>query len=358
MTFSKIAFLMAALAIIPSGCVEQPVPPVADFETAEPVLSEPQLDQLVAPVALYPDPLLADILTASTYPLEVVEAQRWIGDAANASLKGDALTAVLTAQDWAPSVKALVPFPPILKMMNDHLDWVQRLGEAFLAQQADVMDAVQRLRGRAQSAGSLKSLPQQTVARDGDAVLILPPAPETVYVPVYDPWCVYGPWPDPAYPPVYFSPWSGYCLPADYLVGFDAGIFVSFGFWDWGRFDWKHHDIRIDRDRFGRFHPGHEPSGEIWRHDPGHRGGVPYRDPRNARQFLPNRDYHQSFRGYEGRGGDASRSVRPAPPAFGEFGSGRDIRAQSARGQASRQGMPSGFSRGFGGGGGRGGGRR
>ncbi len=368
------AVLLGTAAVISVGCAAQvPAPTVQTAPpsaAASPGLSQQQLDQLVAPIALYPDPLLTDILTAATYPLEVVEAQRWVADPANAGLKGDALAAALDGKDWDASVKSLVPFPQVLQMMDSQLDWTQSLGEAFLAQEADVMDAVQRSRRRAQTAGTLKSSPQETVVNDGDAVTIMPPPTQVIYVPTYDPWCVYGPWPYPGYPPYYFAPWPGYCGPADYVIGFDVGLFLPFAFWDWGYFDWHHHRIGINRDHYSHYDHGHGgrdqgghdqggrgPGGDTWHHDPSHRVGVPYRDARNAGQFQPDRNYHQSFRGYAGRDGEPAPSARPAPPAFGSFGSGRAAQAESARGQMSRQGMSGGASRGgFGGGGGHGGG--
>jgi len=358
------ATLTGTAAILLAGCAAQdPPPPVmpppmaAEAEPAAPALAQPQLDQLVAPVALYADPQLVDILTASTYPLEVVEAGRWIADPANAALKGDGLTTALAAQPWDPSVKALVPFPPILQMMNDHLDWTEHLGEAFLAQQADVMDAVQRLRLRAQGAGALKTSAQQVVANDGDVVTIAPPPTQIVYVPAYDPWCVYGPWPYAPYPPYYFAPWPGYCGPGPWAVEFGFDLFWPYGYWEWGYFDWHHHRIGINRDRWQHLSPGHHPPGEVWQHDPGHRGLVPYRDPRNGREFPSGRDEHQSFRGFEGR--DGAPVSRPRAPAFDDFGSGRDTRAESQRGQMSRSGMSAGPSmRGGAGRGGSGGGRR
>jgi uncharacterized membrane protein YgcG len=337
-----LAALIGSMTLLSAGCVVQdappPPPPPEQVAQAGPELAQAQLDELVAPVALYPDPLLVDILTASTYPLEIVEAERWLADPAHAALKGDALTAALVAQNWDPSVKSLVPFPAILQMLNGHLDWTQHLGEAFLAQQADVMDAVQRLRQRAQNAGALKSTPQETVTNDGGAIVISPPATQVVYVPSYDPWCIYGPWPYPPYPPFYYEPWSGYCGPGPWFIGFDVGLFWPFGFWEWGRFDWHHHFIHIDSERWGRLHPGHRPPGEEWRHDPGHRGLVPYRDPRNSSAFPQARDYHQSFRGYPGRDGEAIEPSRPAPSAFDHFAPGPAARAQSERGQSSQGG--------------------
>ena len=146
-----------------------------------------QLEQILAPIALYPDDLLTQILVASTYPLEVVMANRWIAQPGNKDLKGDALLKALDGQDWDASVKSLVPFPTVLKMMSDQLDWTQKLGDAFLAQQADVFAAVQALRGRAQAAGTLQSNTQQTVTQDASAIVIQPTQANTVYVPAYNP---------------------------------------------------------------------------------------------------------------------------------------------------------------------------
>jgi hypothetical protein len=146
---------------------------------------------------------------ASTYPLEVVEAARWVEDPNNARLKGDQLAAALQGKDWDPSVKSLAPFPQILRMMDDRLDWMQKLGDAFLAQQNEVMDSVQRLRRQAEEAGTLQSSPQQTVTTQDQTITVEPANPNVVYVPIYDPTVVYGAWPYPDYPPYYFPP-SGF----------------------------------------------------------------------------------------------------------------------------------------------------
>jgi hypothetical protein len=349
------AALMGTSAIVSVACLGQdaPLPSQQAAVPAAAPLTQPQLDQLVAPVALYDDPLLADILTASTYPLEVVEARRWVSDPANAGLKGDALTTALAAQSWDPSVKALVPFPNVLENMDSHLDWTESLGEAFLAQQGDVMDAVQRLRHQAETVGTLKSSPQETVASDGDDVTISSPPSDVIYVPDYDPWCAYGAWPYPIYGPYYYAPWSGYCGPDDDLIGWDTGIFLPFAYWGWGDFDWRHHHVRIDRGHYDQYHSGHEPADNVWQHDPTHRVGVPYGDPRNAQQFQPAQQDRQSFRGYDGRDGDTFGSLRPEAPAFENFGSGQQTRMQSVRGQSSRGGMfgGGGFGGGHGGGG-------
>src|SRR5262245_22097196 len=193
-------------------------------------LSQGQLDQLVAPIALYPDPLLTQVLMASTYPLEVVEAARWSHD--NPGVTGSALQNAMQAQSWDPSVKALTAVPQTLQMMSDKLDWTQQLGDAFLAQQRDVMDAVQNLRAQAQAAGNLQSTPQQRVttapAPQGVAsasmrqpIVIEPTDPDVYYVPVYNPALAYGAWQYPAYPPFYWSP-AGFV--ASNVVSFAAGV--------------------------------------------------------------------------------------------------------------------------------------
>src|SRR5579859_957813 len=157
--------------------------------------TQAELDQLLAPIALYPDPLVAQILMAATYPLEVVAADRWIQDPQNAALKDGALQSAVEQEPWDPSVKSLAQFPRVLKMMDNDLDWMERLGDAFLADQAAVMDSVQRLRHRAQAAGKLDTTSQMIVSQAGPAIEIEPPMPDEVYVPVYDPNAVYGPWP-------------------------------------------------------------------------------------------------------------------------------------------------------------------
>ena len=250
----------------PAQSVASPAPPQAEPASADTLPpAAQQVDQLVAPVALYDDALLVDVLTASGYPAEVVEAQRWISDPANAALTGDALATALANQTWNPSVKALVSSPQILNLMNNHLDWTEHLGQAFVADRAAVMDSIQRMRHRAQSAGTLKSSMQQTVASDGDFVTITPPASE-FYVPAYDPWCVYGAWQVSA--PFYYTSGPGYCAADDGMRSFGAGFYWPFGYGAWGGFDWRHHDIRFNHDH--PFHSGHDSAGDIGRH---HRNG-------------------------------------------------------------------------------------
>src|SRR6516165_1669322 len=182
-----------SLAPTPPAAAQPPEQPAASLFKPE------ELDQILAPIALYPDELIVQILTAATYPLEIVMAARWVADPKNAALNGDALEQALQAQSWDPSVKSLVPFPDVLKMMSDKLEWTQKLGDAFLAQQQDCFASIQRLRQRAQSAGKLTSTKQQTVSTQGPAIVIAPADQEVVYVPAYDPDVAYGTWPYPDY---------------------------------------------------------------------------------------------------------------------------------------------------------------
>ena len=317
-----------------STAAAQPAP-----ATGTSLRSAAQLDQLVAPIALYPDPLVAQILMAATYPVDVVEADRWLQNPANAALNRDALTAALQQQSWDPSVKSLVSFPQLLHMMDANLRWTEQLGDAFLAQPADVMDAVQALRQRAQAAGALASTPQLMVSTDDREIMIESANADIVYVPVYNPWCIYGAWPDPDYPPFYFGTWAGACVPADSTIAFDAGIYPLFGFWAWAAFDWRHHLIRIDRERFQRFRTSHEPPGGIWRHDPTHRRGVPYRDSITAGRFSGQANApRRESRGFAPLPAPAGQPVprRPLPPAFESFGNGARVRGEAARGLSSR----------------------
>jgi len=267
----------------PSPAVVPPASPPA------PLLTNAQLAQLVAPIALYPDPLLAQILMASTYPLEVVEAARWVKIPANQALTGDALTSALQAQSWDPSVKALVPFPRVLENLSDQLQWTEQLGNAFLAQQADLMAAVQSLRREAMAAGNLKQTPQChcVIQTSGEAISILPAEPQAVCVPVYTP-VVYGAWPYPVYPPISFPIPTGFAYEPGFWIGFGPPVLLaSFGpFWGWGWVDWGHRDIAVDPARFMLASGGRASfSGNVWVHDPAHRAGVAYGDPGTRARF-------------------------------------------------------------------------
>ncbi|MDR3425631.1 MAG: DUF3300 domain-containing protein [Alphaproteobacteria bacterium] len=289
----EVLFLLIALFALPFAARGQ------DSVTAPPPLSPQQIDQMVAPVALYPDQLLGQILMAATYPLEVVEANRWLERPQNARLQGDQLQAALAQQPWDPSVKSLVEFPQVLKMMDSNLQWTEQLGNSFLAQQEDVMNSVQNLRQRAVASGHLDTTPQQTVLDDNGEIVIQPANPQVVYVPAYNPDSVYGAWPYPDYPPYGFS-YPGYYYSAPGVVGFGVGIVVANWLWGWNRWDWHRHRIDIDDHRFEHINGGHAPSVPgRWEHNPEHRHGVPYASPPVRAQFQEPADrMRRDFRGY------------------------------------------------------------
>jgi hypothetical protein len=248
-----------------------------------------QLEQLVAPIALYPDALLMQILMAATYPLEIVEADRWIRD--KPDLKGEALDKALLEQDWDPSVESLTTLPSVLKQMSENLDWTQDLGDAFLAQENDLLDTVQRMRGKAYEAGNLVTTEQQTVTQQADKIIVIESAsPEVVYVPTYSPTVVYGPawgYPSYYYPSYYYPPAPGYGF-----VAFSAGIVVGAAIWGGCNWGWGHNDVNIDIDRHNEFNRntnnnfdrdrsntqgGRGEGGKgAWQHDSSHRKGVNY----------------------------------------------------------------------------------
>jgi Protein of unknown function (DUF3300) len=293
-----------------------------------------ELEQLAAPIALYPDPLVAQILMASTYPLEVVQAARFAE--ANANLKGAQLDDALKKQTWDDSVKSLVSFPQVLTMMNEKLDWTQNLGDAFLGQQKEVMDAVQRLRAKAQAAGNLKSNAEQTVAMEPapvppqvpappqvivqqappQIITIQPANPQVIYVPTYNPVVVYGPWPYPAYPPYYYYP-PGY-VAGTALLSFGIGMAVGAAVW--GNCNWGRGDVTVNVNQYNNYTrtvnnanvasqrteiQTNRGSGQ-WQHDPEHRKGAQYRDASTQQRFnkagAPNAQSREAFRGRAAEG--------------------------------------------------------
>lgn len=275
------AAVVAVVLMIPATLLAQELPPRILFSTEE-------LAQIAAPVALYPDPLLAQVLMAATYPVEVVQAARFVQ--ANPTLRDSRLDEALRYQNWDDSVKALASFPQILAMMDDKLDWTQRLGDAFLAQKQDLMDAVQVLRARAQAQGTLTSSPQQVVRVQVPYIYIEPASPQVIYVPVYNPLIVYGLWPYPAHRPYYYYP-VGWPVGRGFY-SFGGGIFVGFGLW--GACDWHRHVVFVDVARYRRFtevvnvegRRGGIERGRIgpregdrlaWQHDVRHRERVEYR---------------------------------------------------------------------------------
>ena len=282
-----------------------------------------QLDSLVAPIALYPDPLLAQVLAASTYPLEIVQLQQWL--TSNKGLKDKALADAVAKQPWDASVQALAALPDVANRLANDIQWTTDLGNAFLAQQSDVMDAVQRMRKKAQERGTLKSTEQQTVetrvVEKKDVIVIEQSNPQVVYVPSYDPVVVWGP-PYYPYPPIYYPP-AGYYA-AGLAISFGVGVMMGAfwgGGWGWGC-GWGGNNVYINNNNNfnrntnigggnrnnigGGNRPSQLPSGgrgniggnagnrpsqlpanarSDWQHNPAHRGGAPYRDRATADRF-------------------------------------------------------------------------
>ena len=300
----------AALAQSPPG---QAAPAAATTPSGQ-LLKPEQLDALVAPIALYPDTLLAEVFMASTYPLEIVQAARWAE--ANKNLKDDELKGAVDKQKWDNSVKALVATPSVLEMMSSKLDWTQQLGDAILAQQPDVMDAVQRLRAKAQANNKLTSSPQQTVStqqQDGRQIIVIAPTePDEIYVPYYDPGVVYGAWPYPDYLP-YSWPAPGYIAAGVIATGiaFDAGYALgrwATGGYRWGGgFDWGGRNINVNRSI-----NVNNVRVNNWSHSPAHRQGVRYNNANVAQKFGG-----ESQRRRVGRTHRFPRQKRPASAASG-----------------------------------------
>jgi len=358
-------------------------------EAAAKTFPPEQIEQLVAPIALYPDDLVSQILMASTYPLEIVQAARWVES--NKSTKGDALANALKGKPWDASVKSLVNFPDVLDMMNKKLDWTQDLGNAFLGQQKDVMTAIQALRKKAMDEGNLKASKEQNVTSEGDTIVIVSTDPDVIYVPVYNPTVVYGTWPYPSYPPYYYYP--PYYRPTPTPYAFAAGIAIGAAWgYAWGNCNWGHCDVDVDIDRninrnksidrnWYKNNMNMKNGRGTWQHDAAHRRGVGYADQHTAQKYNRGRSPTAASReAYRGRAQAGSGGARPATQptrkpsasqrqsgAFNNYERGSNVRQQSARGQASRQsyssrsrsgGASRGGSRGGGSRGGRGGGGR
>jgi hypothetical protein len=388
-TSAPLAAAIAAVVLVANDASPQQPPaeqatPPAPTQTAAQALSQPptaaatpaksgtflpeELEQMVAPIALYPDPLLAQVLMSSTYPLEIVEAARW--RKANPSVTGDAVAAALESQDWDPSVKSIATFPDVLAMMDEKLDWTQKLGDAFLAQQAEVMAAVQKLRAKANAEGTLMSSKEQIVtvepapaaapapaveaaaaapATQTTTIIKIEPAdPEIVYVPTYNPTIVYGAWPYPAYPPYYYYP--PMYPPGAAFFSFTAGVIIGGAFW--GNCNWGSSDIDINVNRntnintgdrnnvgnnagnrnnagnTGRNTAGNNAAGVgnnaantgKWQHDSSHRKGAQYRDSATQNRYgkgqnANNVQSREAFRGRAEQGrqdiaaGGASRDL-------------------------------------------------
>jgi hypothetical protein len=323
-------------------------------DSAKPFTSE-QLDQMLAPIALYPDALLAQVLMAATYPLEIVEAARWVQ--ANPTLKGDAAVAAVKDKSWDVSVKSLVAFPQVLTTMSDKLEWTQKLGDAMIGQQKDVAESVQRLRARAQAAGNLKTTSQQKVTTQpapsggASAIIIEPASPEVIYVPYYNPAWAYGVWPYPAYPPYYYPPPPAYGYGTALMAGMMFGLGVAagaamFGGWHWGWSGggWGNSYTSVNVNRAvnisgNNFNASRYANGQ-WSHDPAHRDGVPYRTQAERQEFGQTRmgtQQREQFRGQlENRGGEAANR----PGGAGTMQRPEQPRAQQPRAEQPRAEQP------------------
>jgi hypothetical protein len=373
------ALLLAAAASAQQTATTAPAsassqPASGQAPAAAKTFSQQDLDQLLAPIALYPDNLLAQVLMAATYPLEVVQAARWL--AANPNVKDKALEDAMQKQTWDPSVKGLTAVPQVLKQMDEKIDWTQKLGDAFLAQQADVMSTVQSLRAKAKESGNLKSSPEMAVktetVENKTVYVIESTKTETVYVPTYNPSVVYGTWPYPAYPPYYMYPPAYVYAPG---LTFAAGVFVGAAIW--GGCGWGSNNVYINHNNYNNFNRNNINSGNIgngnrgngnigggrdsWQHNADHRGGVPYRDQKTAGQYgRGNENRPQTSDSFRGRdqGGGADRPSAGTRDMGGRDTGGRDTggrdmggRDTSSRGGASASTRDAG-SRGGGGGGG------
>jgi uncharacterized membrane protein YgcG len=332
--------------------------------------SPEQLQQLVAPIALYPDSLVAQILSAATFPEQVVEADRWVQN--HPDLKGDALAQAVDQMQWDPSVKALTAFPSVLGNMDKNLSWTSSLGDAYYNQQQDVMDAVQVMRQKAEQAGNLKTTPQQTVTAQGSTIIIQPAQPDVVYVPAYDPWVVYGP-PIVAWPGWYPYPGIWYGGPfLSFGIGFGVGFFAGFG-WGWHNWgcDWHNHYAVWNHERYFShsttfynrnvyYRGGRVPAGAPGRgyggrayaeHGYAGRGGVYNRPGASPRPFEGNTRAARGYSAPHSVGAPHNESSMHSS-AFSGYDHGGESRSYSARGTSSFHGSGGGGSHGGGGHGG------
>jgi len=318
--------LIGALALVPLLSV-LPV----HAQDAKPFSNE-QLDQMTAQIALYPDSLLSQLLMATTYPDEFAKASAW--SKAHPDAKGDAAVTAVESENWDPSVASMVAFPEVVITLGDKPDWVRSMGDAFLAQPDDVMDSVQRLRGRAQQAGNLKSNEQITVSTQApeaappaspqsvvvqqaapppQMIVIAPAQPSVIYVPAYNPTVVYGAWPYAAYPPYYYPPPPGYWWSRTIATGIAWGVAIGVNNALWGgcHWGWGHSSVDINVNRYNNINVNRRldvnSSRSSWNHDTAHRGATPYRGGDATRKNLDSK--YQAGNRDQFRGKDASRDA-------------------------------------------------
>ena len=302
--------------------------------------SKEELTQMLAPIALYPDSLLSQILMASTYPLEIVEAERWLNK--NKGLQGDTLSEALLEKDWDTSVKSLCHFKDVLFSLSQELEQTRRLGDAFLSQEEEVMEIIQELRRMAYDKGTLKETKEQKVVVQKEYIVIEPAKPQIVYVPIYDPLYVYGRWMYPAHTPYYwYRPYNRITVVKH--IYFRRPISISVGLFTWTWFDWPTLRIYISRENAQRYHRHYytrRAPAFYWRHNPSHRRGVTYINNttrerfaypinRRNRQNPTSNTYNSPTRPTPGRNIDNSGRFETRPDR-NRTGRERDGRTQTA----------------------------
>jgi hypothetical protein len=327
-----VLFLCMNLAVLPGLQAQE-----AKVAEKGPSFRPEEIDQMVAPIALYPDSLLAQVLAASTYPLEIVQAARFVQQ--NKDLKGEKLLAAAKDKDWEPSVKAMLEFPDVLAMMNEKLEWTEKLGDAFLSQQKDVMTSVQRLRQKAQESGNLKTTQEQKVIveKETKVIIIEPANPQVVYVPAYNPVVVYGVWAYPAYPPYPVYPY-GYVATAG--LAFAAGVAVGAawsGHGGWGC-GWGNNEVNINASKQNNFTKNNynnsqkyqAKQNQSWQHNPENRKGAQYKNQATAQKY-----------GQQGSGAGARPSTSEARGyggGAGDKGTGKAQTSDASRGAGEKGG--------------------
>jgi hypothetical protein len=285
--------------------------------------SKEQLDQMTAPIALYPDSLLSQVLMASTYPADVAAAAKW--SRANSDKKGDDAVSLVQSEPWDPSVQSLVAFPQVIIMMGEKPEWVRDLGDAFLGQPDDVMASVQRLRAQAQKAGNLSSnkevkVETETVTAEATGqpekvIVIQQTSPQVVYVPTYNPTVVYGPWLWPAYPPYYIPPPPGYWFSTAVATGIAWGVGIGITNALWGNCNWGRGDVNINVNRYNNINVNNRINNGNWNHNVSHRGNVPYRGGEATRNRLDQKyqsGQREQFRGRDAQRAQAAQSMQRA----------------------------------------------
>lgn len=370
--------LFAALTVLAGAPLFIEATAPAAYAQSPATLSNQQLDSLTAPIALYPDALLAQVLMASTFPQDVPAAAAW--SKANPNLKGDDAVKAVGSEPWDPSVQSLVAFPQVLATMASKPDWVTQLGNAFLAQPNDVMDSVQRLRKQAQKAGNLQTNQQQKVVVEQNTVQIVPVNPQVVYVPTYNPTVVYGAWPYPAYPPVYVPPPPGYAVASGLAAGlaFGAGVAITSSLWS--NVNWNNHSVNINVNQYNNINVNHRldvnSNTTNWNRNTNvnrntnaningaqrdaYRGRDTSASRAQAQQTLQNRTGQnmggtasQRLQGIQ-QGGNNAGNIRNGAQnanrdnALRGAGNGGETQRDTQRGQASRQSMANNGGGGFG----------